>query len=80
MEMQAEQMKMMASGAADMMNGMHGMGGYNGMGMHGGYGMMERNTKAICCMPGMDCWDFSYESGAGRASIEAELEDLRAQY
>ena len=31
-------------------------------------------------MPGMDCWNSSYENSQGRESMEAELKGLKAEF
>lgn len=53
----------MGMGYGDMSMGHHGMGGM-------------WNKEATCCMPGMDCWDMSYEGEAGRGEMQAELDRL----
>jgi hypothetical protein len=45
---------------------MHHQGGYEQQ--------MDFTMKfAICCMPGMECWNSAYENSAGRGAMEAEL-------
>jgi len=47
----------------------------------GGEGKWGNKMKeAICCMPGMDCWDASYEGAQGREDLMYELEMLRNEY
>jgi len=40
----------------------------------------NKMKEAICCMPGMDCWDASYEGAQGREDLMYELEMLRNEY
>lgn len=37
-------------------------------------------ADAVCCMPGMSCWNSSYENMSGRESMVQELEHLRSQF
>lgn len=36
--------------------------------------------EAVCCMPGMDCWNAAYEGAAGKDAMIAELERLVWNY
>lgn len=38
------------------------------------------NKEAVCCMPGMECWDSTYENTQGRAGLEEELQMLEGEY
>jgi hypothetical protein len=56
--------------------------GYNQM---GGYGQQQQwgpklNTKEVCCMEGMECWDSSYANTQGKAGLEDELKMLEADF
>lgn len=40
----------------------------------------QLNKEAICCMPGMECWNSSYENTAGRQGLADELAMLQAEF